>query len=74
MIPLSQQDISLYLDIKDKSNGRRFCSITLERRRIHIIRKTERKQSERRSPANDNLISVRHKYVISEPLPYRPGW
>lgn len=32
----------------------------------------ERKQSERRFPANDNLISVRHKYVISEPLPYRP--
>lgn len=32
----------------------------------------DRKQSERHFPANNNLISVRHKYVISEPLPYRP--
>lgn len=30
------------------------------------MRKTERKQSERRFPANNNLISARHKYVISE--------
>lgn len=70
MIPLSRRR---YLDEKLKRNASQFCSITVNHRGIHIIRKMERKQSERRYPTGDNLISVRHKYVISEPVPYRPA-